>query len=279
MQINKRTFEIPGRNDSVIRGDLRFIFGETDLPTIIFCHGFKGFKDWGFFPFMSEVLATRGYGVVNFNFSHNGVGADLLEFTELERFKANTYALEEEDFDQVIAALATPQLNDGGVFCTDKIGVVGHSRGGACVLCSAGRHPGVKAVATLASIASLGQVHPSLEEEWRTTGVRYIQNLRTGQDMPLGVALLDEILANQDKIEAAVRALDLPLLIIHGEADAAVPVSAAESLHEWAPDSELYKIEGADHVFGARHPFKGSTKCLDRVLQLIDEFFKQHLQG
>ena len=41
-------------------------------PLIIFCHGYKGFKDWGAWPLLSEALAASGFVVIKFNFSHNG---------------------------------------------------------------------------------------------------------------------------------------------------------------------------------------------------------------
>lgn len=37
---------------------------------------------------------SEHYDVITFNFSHNGVGENLLEFTELETFAVNTYSCE-----------------------------------------------------------------------------------------------------------------------------------------------------------------------------------------
>ena len=46
---------------------------------LILVHGFKGFKDWGFFPFTAEHFAKCGYFVITFNFSHNGIkGNDFM---------------------------------------------------------------------------------------------------------------------------------------------------------------------------------------------------------
>ena len=39
-------------------------------------HGFKGFKDWGFFPHLADRLARAGLVAVSFNFSGSGVGPD-----------------------------------------------------------------------------------------------------------------------------------------------------------------------------------------------------------
>jgi hypothetical protein len=29
-------------------------------PTVVICHGFKGFMEWGFFPHLAQLLADRG---------------------------------------------------------------------------------------------------------------------------------------------------------------------------------------------------------------------------
>ena len=83
-------FELPGPNGSVIRGDVRLSDSDGKRPVVIICHGFKGFKDWGFHPFIGEALAAAGFVAVHINFSHNGVGEDLLEFTELDRLFGET---------------------------------------------------------------------------------------------------------------------------------------------------------------------------------------------
>jgi pimeloyl-ACP methyl ester carboxylesterase len=55
-------------------------------------------------------------------------------------------------------------------------------------------------------------------------------------------------------IEKSVRSLKIPHLIIHGESDPTVLIKEAEDLHKWNPNSELYIVNDADHVFGGSHP-------------------------
>jgi hypothetical protein len=71
-------------------------------PCIIFVHGFKGFKDWGFVPYRCEYFAENGFFVVSFNFSHNGVGERFTEFTELEKFAENTFSPEITELSEII---------------------------------------------------------------------------------------------------------------------------------------------------------------------------------
>ena len=41
----------------VIRADIRSPTGRDPRTAIVVAHGFKGFKDWGFFPLLSDRLA------------------------------------------------------------------------------------------------------------------------------------------------------------------------------------------------------------------------------
>ena len=47
--------------------------GPDCWPTVIICHGFKGFMEWGFFPPLAELLVERGFTVIRFNYSGSGM--------------------------------------------------------------------------------------------------------------------------------------------------------------------------------------------------------------
>ena len=66
--------------NDVIRITTLGIENLNSSPCIIYVHGFKGFKDWGFVPYTCEYFAKNGFFVISFNFSHNGVGEELTEF-------------------------------------------------------------------------------------------------------------------------------------------------------------------------------------------------------
>ena len=46
--------EIDNREGLPIRGDLHLPDGESPHRLVLIAHGFKGFKDWGFFPFLLD---------------------------------------------------------------------------------------------------------------------------------------------------------------------------------------------------------------------------------
>ena len=85
----------------------------------------------------------------------------------------------------------------------------------------------------------------------------------------------EDFKSNEDRlhIEAATKRLDIPHLIIHGTKDPAVWFVEAEALHEWNPKSELFPIPESDHVFGAKHPARGTEQHPGAVFdKAIDDF-------
>ncbi|MDB5089374.1 MAG: alpha/beta hydrolase, partial [Mucilaginibacter sp.] len=116
----------------------------------------------------------------------------------------------------------------------------------------------VKKLVTMASISGFRNLWPKeIEEQWRLTGITYIQNKRTGQQMPLKVSLLNDLDRNPARLDILAHAAKVkqPWLIVHGQEDASVPVSHAEELKAAQPHAAYSVIPGADHVFGATHPY------------------------
>lgn len=244
-------------------------------PCIIIVHGFKGFKDWGGFPYAAEYFADSGFFVITFNFSHNGVGESLTDFDELDKFAENTFSLEIEEVTEVVGL-----YRDGffGETDNDKIFLLGHSRGGAIAILSAARMEEIAGVASWASVADFDRYSERQKEKWRREGKFEILNQRTKQVMRLNITLLDDLEANKNdllNIEQGVKNLRKPFLIAHGEEDLAVPVKEGETIYGWADESttEFMKIPRTGHTFGIKHPFEGSNPVFDSLLETTKEFF------
>ena len=257
------------------------VYGADNLksaPCLIFVHGFKGFKDWGFGPYIGDFFAKKGFFVITFNFSHNGIGEGKTEFTELDKFAENTFSLEVAELNEVIDAY----LNSFFGGRSDKgIGIAGHSRGGAIALLTSQSRPEVKAVTVWSSVSKLDRYSERQKEEWRKKGVFNILNTRTNQVMPLSLTLLDDIENNGDvlNIQNAASNLTKPFLIVHGENDLAVRFQEAEQLFNWSDreNTELVKIDKAGHTFDIKHPFEGSNPKFETVLDKTENFFKTNL--
>jgi len=234
-------------------------------PAVLVLHGFKGFKDWGMFPPLSQRLAQAGFAVVSPNLSGSGVD-DKGDFSLPERFGHNTFSAELEDVGRVIDALMAGQL---GVPTPSTIGLVGHSRGGGIAILQAARDPRVRALVTWAAISSVARWSAPQRSSWRAAGQIDIQNTRTGQVLPLYTDVLDDIEQNASAldIEAAGRRIRVPWLVIHGTEDESVPFAEAGRLKAASarPDTRLLPIEGGGHTFGAVHPWRATTPELATV--------------
>jgi uncharacterized protein len=249
----------------------------TSRPAVLVLHGFKGFKDWGMFPPLSERLAQAGFTAVSVNLSGSGVD-DAGEFSLPDRFAHNTFSAELEDCGRVIEALTRGEL---GVPPPSTLGLLGHSRGGGIAILQTARDPRVRALVTWSAISRVERWPADQRTLWRETGHTEIRNARTGQVLPLCTDVLDDIEQNADSldIEAAAARIAVPWLIIHGAEDESVGFSEAESLKEASSrkKTRLLPIGRGGHTFGATHPWRSTTPQLETVFDASIEWLATHL--
>jgi dipeptidyl aminopeptidase/acylaminoacyl peptidase len=278
-QIEKRELEIKGSNDKPITMDITLPVSKEKTPVVVFCHGFKGFKDWGHFNWVANECAKEGLAFLKFNFSHNGiVPGKLDEVSDLETFGENNYSKELEDLGKVLDFIDEKSED----FNVDKheIYLAGHSRGGGIALLKASEDKRVKKLVLWASVSEFDSFfRPATIEEWNKNGIVYAENKRTGQQMPLKKQFHDNYLEKKAvlDVQKAARLLAVPLLIIHGDKDESVDIKHAESLYNIVKHSILIKVEGGEHTFGAKHPFNPEedvTQILEELVENTVEFFK-----
>ncbi len=238
---------------------------------VIYVHGFKGFKDWGFVPYLGEYFEKKGIYLITFNFSLNGIGDKFDEFTEMEKFAANTFSREIFELNEVI------NNYKAGLFCSNpkKVSLIGHSRGGAiAALCS--NNVNVNKIALWSAIAKLDRYTDRQKQVWKKDGFVEILNTRTNQVMKLNSTLLDDVENNKDgslSMQKALCNLQKPLLIAHGTNDLTVPIEEGEQLFEWSNKelASFVKIEKASHTFDIQHPFAGTN---DKFEELLEKTYK-----
>ncbi len=273
-------FRILDGPHGAISGDIYLPEEPRAVPVIVGCHGFKGFKDWGFWPELGRRFAGQKLALVTFNFSGSGIGEDFQNFTEIERFEANTIGKELDDLGRVLEAVARREIPVGGVDVR-RLGLLGHSRGGGVAVVRAGRDPRVRSLATWAGVATFQRFDDAARDLWRRQGYVEVENARTHQVFKLGVGFLDDLDAHAEAYDPvlAARRLRIPYLILHGTRDESVPVEEAARLAH-ASDPGLTRqalIEGANHTFGATHPFSGSPPALLRAIDRTIGWFHQSL--
>lgn len=261
--------------------DMRYRPDGRPKPVILHVHGFKGFKDWGYFNQLANRAAMAGFVFFKMNFSHNGTTPEHpVDFVDLEAFGSNNFSIEQRDMGQVIdlifsdhSAIDKQQMDLNRFFLT------GHSRGGAAVLLKGYHDKRVKAIASWAGINDLSNYFSHKEvEEWKEKGVVYIENSRTRQLMPLYYQIVEDYLRNENSFNVPdiIRKLIKPALIVHGSGDTTVPVEVAYQTKSWNQNVVLHILEGSDHVFGGGHPWKKNKLPPDavRVIDTTLEFFR-----
>jgi len=273
-----RNILIPGKHNKPILTDVYYLEDNKPKPIILFCHGYKGFKDWGAWNLMAEEFAKQGFCFIKFNFAYNGGTVEQpIDFPDLDAFGNNNYTKELDDLDSVLNWIEV-NLSSNKNVNTNSISLLGHSRGGGIVIIKAEEDSRISKVISLAGVSDYENRFPKLDafETWKNNGVYYVVNGRTKQNMPHFFQFFEDFENNKERlnIKRAASNLKIPHLIIHGSNDTSVSIDEAKNLHHWNPKSELKIIEDADHVFNSKHPWdkKEMPLQLNQVIKAIIEF-------
>lgn len=280
-----KNFKIKDSSGDTLNIDLRYTeSNKGKLPLLVFCHGFKGFKDWGCFPYMLDSISANKICCVSFNFSFNGVDNEKDNpalFDKLDLFAKNTFSRELDDLGDVIDWLESEQKNYNYDF--NNLTLAGHSRGGGIAILKTAEDSRIKKMITLASVAEFNRYGEETLKRWKEEGFIEALNTRTRQKMRMNYTLIEDLEKNRERLSIvnAMKRIKVPALIIHGKEDLAVDYSDAEVLFEagskkFLSDSTALKLyEKTGHTFGAVHPFAGTTKALENVIRDIVSFIKK----
>ncbi len=229
-------------------------------PIVIFCHGYKGYKDWGAWNLVAEEFASKDLFFVKFNFSHNGgTIEEPIDFLDLEAFGQNNFLLELNDLETIIDWISanTDFKNEVDI---NNITLIGHSRGGGIVTIKASENNKISKLISWSGVSDFGARFPSGEilQGWKEAGISYIENARTKQQMPHYFQFYTNFKENEERltIKKAVSKLNIPHLIIYGEKDEVVKPIEAENLHNWNQKSKLICIKEMNHSLGSSQPWK-----------------------
>ena len=252
------------------------ILGNTHLPdhdaasapvgVLLISHGFKGYKDYGFFPHLAQSAADRGLIAHRYNFSHSGMTNRLETFERPDLFELDTWGKQVYDLLAVHAAVGQGQLAGQGL----PIIWFGHSRGGLTSILAAARlfeQDRPNAPAGVISVAAPHEPGAGYDERARELMYRqgYVESpsARTGQALRVRLVWLLEIEqapAAFDPVRA-IGKIACPILLLHGEADPTVPVAAAHALAAAASsNARLETIPDAGHTFNCPNPLPPDTE-------------------
>lgn len=222
------------------RGQL--LAGSLELPPAaprafaLFAHCFTCGKDIAAATRVSRALASKGFGVLRFDFT--GLGNSDGDFAN-QNFSSNV--------DDLVAAAEwlarehqAPRL------------LVGHSLGGAAVLVAGDRIESAEAIATIGAPSHPAHVQHLLEgslETIRAAGSATVS--LAGRAFTIQSQFLDDL--EQQEVRGNLRRLNQAVLILHSPQDEIVDIDHARKLYSALPHPKSFvSLDGADHLVGRR---------------------------
>lgn len=244
-----------GSPNGMLRGNLRELPG---APLIVLLCGHNGFYHFAFFPSIQQHLIENGYSSITFNYSHCGISGHGDYFDDLTAYEKNCRRLEVEDAHFLITNLSKIMQES-----PSQLFILGHSMGGfntgfvADKLISSGTI--VDGLIFLNALKTLDIRTKEIMSEWQQNGVYHRAIGRTMQDLPQGKEFLEETLQSHDKwsLEKTMGHLTMPILVVHGSADEAVPFEHGLNIHSWVEDNNEHNtfiaIENGTHTLNTSH--------------------------
>ena len=270
----KKNIVLNKKGSKSILVDLFYNSNNNKMPVIIFCHGYKGYKDWGAWNLVAKEFANNNFFFLKFNFSHNGgTVKNPIDFPDLNAFGNNNFTHELNDIERVFSF-----LNGNPEFFKNidlaNLFLIGHSRGGGICAIKASENKQIKGLITWAGVSNFKiRFNENSEEfdEWKDKGVKYVENKRTKQQMPHFFQFYHDFKKNEERfnIKNAVKNLKIPFLVVHGDNDNSVLPFEGSDLHSWNKNSKFLNIENGNHTFSSKHPWDGEK--LPKELKAVTE--------
>jgi pimeloyl-ACP methyl ester carboxylesterase len=239
---------------------------------LIIAHGFKGYKDYGLFPWLAERAAEAGAKTHRFNFSHSGMlaGDDLFERPDL--FGLATWNTQVHDLQAVMAYCKTAEI---------PTLLLGHSRGGVASLLAVGRNSiSVEHVISLSAPSTCNPLPEETQKVLIQQGYIESPSSRTNQELRIERCFLDEQIADPQghDLLTLVEKIDVPITVVHGDEDETVLISSGEAIAKVAKKAVCLPIRGGNHVFNTPNPFPidgEPSKQLQEVHSAVLEIIAQ----
>tara|TARA_E500000178_G_scaffold355966_1_gene430823 strand:+ start:5763 stop:7724 length:1962 start_codon:yes stop_codon:yes gene_type:complete len=205
------------------------------LPFVVLPHGGPHARDFARFDWLTQMLASQGYGVLQMNFrGSTGYG---VEFQELG---ANQWGqLMQDDITD-----GTRWLIEQGLADANRICIAGGSYGGYAALMGAAKESKLyRCAASFNGVSDLRQlVKDQLKYVDGRYASRFIGNLWRDKDM----------LIQNSPVNLAEQ-IDIPILLVHGKDDRVVPVAHSQRMADALVSKPVTYVElpKGDHNFSS----------------------------
>ncbi|MFG0292623.1 MAG: alpha/beta hydrolase family protein [Phycisphaerales bacterium JB050] len=236
---------------------------DTPRAVALVVHGYTGHLDRNVVPLAARQLASLGCLVHRFNLGHCGIEFGEDRITKLDEFERDGVAHSMFDIRAVGQAVRAGDLPGSDL----PMILVGHSRAGASVLGAAVQSvrgawsKPVDGVITLASIAQYARTNPELLAQVKRDGYLLKPAARAeGGAVRIGRSWYQHELDSPDGDpfpKDMAELTDIPVAVIHGQADTSVPPSESERIVELLRSAgntrvSFQTIPEADHNFSAK---------------------------
>ncbi len=257
---------IKNENGIELLGDVHTPAGPA-RACVILLHGFKGYKDYGFIPVLAHDLCEQGCLVHRFNSSTSGMTNEIQTFARPDLFEQDTWTSQVVDLVRVIEAIRSGELQGNGL----PIYIVGHSRGGATALLTAGRHGkelDLHGVVTINAIDRCNKMSEHEQQQIIERGYIITESARTKQSLKISSRWLSEQLEDPEahNVLGQAEKIECPVCVIHGDDDQAVDSSAGRAIANTC-DTELVLLKNGNHVLNMSNP---SMLDSERSTQLLE---------
>ncbi|MBU3177721.1 alpha/beta hydrolase [Clostridium estertheticum] len=227
------------------------------VPIVIIFHGFCGDKMGPHFIFvkLSRLLERVGIACIRFDFAGSGESdGDFIDMTMDTELK---------DANNILNYVRKLDFVDN-----DRIGIVGLSMGGAIASMLAGeRKSDIETLCLWAPAGNMGEIILDKHyiganfEEFRQNGYFDVEGLLVGRKFVDNVKNI--------KIYEKASEYDKKSLIIHGDKDDVVSLSASQRYIDFWGDSSLLKvINGANHTFD-KHEWE--EQVINNTIEFIEK--------
>lgn len=242
------------------------------VPLVVLVHGFKGFRNWAFFPFAAQHFASLGAFVLRFDFAYNGMQGSNDRVLSESDFAVNTVTQECADLSVVLKSIESDNhltaLLDS---CWDgRIHLIGHSRGAAITLISAAEYAAIQGhfahiskIVLWNPVGSLARWTERQKKIWLSDGFVTVENSRTKQLLRMDASYVKDIDNNLERFNLATHLNQLAerTLVVHAAQDVTVPLKESRKLIDRSGSHvHLQVIDNTGHTFGITHPVEIITR-------------------
>lgn len=252
--VERFTIDLGGSH--FIHGEVKAVEDGIAKPVLVLSHGFKGHKEWGFWPEVSRRFAEQGYYTVTYNFSR--INARNEGQDERVVAAVSTVSREVRDIEAVVAGIRKGELPLANEADSKRVALLGHSRSGGSSIIYAADHAEIGAVVV-----------------WNGGSTPIRPTSEPGTELsPQEQAILADIDSNGERFNIVERfkALSIPVLFVQGDADNERLLAQNKRLQEAAPEQHFIFIAGGNHTFGAVDPYEGTTRELDEAFAETNRF-------